>query len=395
MLGVAMTTYAADTFTSRLTTPRLAPLGPENRTDAQKAMLASRADYNIYKTLAHHPDLYARWSPLGQFLLNGSSLPPRERELVMLRMGWLCQSEYEWSQHARIARASAGMTDAEVHRIAEGPQAAGWTEFERTLLRMVDELRYEAMISDATWKALRTKYSDQQIMESLFTAAQYQLVSMALNSLGVQLDPELSDRLPKDVAMPALASRPTSQRLRRPRIKALQDSEMTPEQLELVKPQRRNGAVPNLYATMANHPKLYGPRVRFGSYLQRESLLPPKTRELLIMRTAWNIRSEYEWAHHVEASKAAGLNDAEIARIAKGASANGWSEEHAALLRAADELRREAFISNTTWQTLQKFYDTKQLVEVIYTVGGYTMTGLAINSFGIQVEPGYPAMPKD
>jgi len=395
MLGVAMTTYAADTFTSRLTTPRLAPLGPENRTDAQKAMLASRADYNIYKTLAHHPDLYARWSPLGQFLLNGSSLPPRERELVMLRMGWLCQSEYEWSQHARIARASAGMTDAEVHRIAEGPQAAGWTEFERTLLRMVNELRYEAMISDATWKALRTKYSDQQIMESLFTAAQYQLVSMALNSLGVQLDPELSDRLPKDVAMPALASRPTSQRLKRPRIKALQDSEMTREQLELVKPQRRNGAVPNLYATMANHPKLYGPRVRFGSYLQRESLLPPKTRELLIMRTAWNIRSEYEWAHHVEASKAAGLNDAEIARIAKGASANGWSEEHAALLRAADELRREAFISNTTWQTLQKFYDTKQLVEVIYTVGGYTMTGLAINSFGIQVEPGYPAMPKD
>ena len=393
-----MTAHAAkdDSFTPRLTTPRLAPLGPENRTEAQQAMLARRADYNIYKTLAHHPDLYARWSPLGQFLLNGSSLPPRQRELVMLRMGWLCQSEYEWSQHARIAKSSAGMSDAEIHRIAEGPKAAGWTDFERALLTMADELRYDTMISDATWRALRTQYSDQQIMEALFTAAQYQLVSMALNSLGVQLDPELSDRLPADVKLPSLATRPTTARLTQPRIKALREAEMTPEQRDLVKPQTRNGAVPNLYATIANHPKLYGPRVRFGSYLQRESLLPPKTRELLIMRTAWNIRTEYEWAHHVEAAKAAGFSDSEIARIAKGPSASGWSEEHAALLRAADELRREAFISNDTWSALQQHYDTKQLVEIIYTVGGYTMTGLAINSFGIQVEPGYEQrMPGD
>jgi 4-carboxymuconolactone decarboxylase len=399
-LGLAVPASGAqtDTFTPRLTTPRLAPLGPDNRTEAQQAMLASRADYNIYKTLAHHPDLYARWSPLGQFLLNGSSLPPRERELVMLRMGWLCQSEYEWSQHARIAKASAGMTDAEVHRIAEGPNAAGWSDFDRTLLRMVDELRYDAMISDATWQALRGKYTDQQIMESLFTASQYQLVSMALNSLGVQLDPELSDRLPKDIAPPALAVRPGAKRLTQPRIKALKESEMTAEQRDLVKPQKRDGTVPNLYATMVNHPKLYGPRRLFGSYLQRDSLLPPKTRELLIMRTGWNIRAEYEWAHHVEAAKNAGFSDAEIQRIAVGPTASGWSEEHAALLRAADELRREAFISDATWKTLQKFYDTKRLVEIIYTVGGYTMTGLALNSFGIQVEPSYqqwafPAVP--
>lgn len=394
--GIAMSPHAAapETFTPRLTTPRLAPLAPGNRTEAQKAMLASRADYNIYKTLAHHPDLYARWSPLGQFLLNGSTLPPREREIVMLRMGWLCQSEYEWSQHARIAKSSAGMTDAEVHRIAEGPDAPGWNDFERTLLRMVDELRYDTMISDATWKALRTKYSDQQVMESLFTAAQYQLVSMALNSFGVQLDPELKDRLPTDVKLPPLAGRPSSKRLAQPRIKALTDSEMTPEQRELVKPQMLDGTVSNLYATMANHPKLYGPRLRFGGYWQRESLLPPATRELLILRTGWNIRAEYMWARHVEAAKAAGFSDAQIARVTEGPAAAGWSEEHAALLRAADELRREAFIADATWKTLQKFYDTKQLVEIVYIVGGFTMTGLAINSFGVQVEPGYPAMPR-
>jgi 4-carboxymuconolactone decarboxylase len=88
------------------------------------------------------------------------------------------------------------------------------------------------------------------------------------------------------------------------------------------------------------------------------------------------------------------LTDAEIARIAQGPDAPGWTEEHKAVLQAADELRREAFISDATWKTLAKYYTTQQMIEIVYTVGGYTMTGVAINSLGIQVEEGYPAMPK-
>jgi 4-carboxymuconolactone decarboxylase len=391
-LMLSTAAIAADrTFTPRLQTPRVAPLDKGNATPAQQAMLASRPDFNIYKTLAHHVDLYNRWSPLGQFVLNGSSLPPREREIVMLRMGWLCQSEYEWAQHARIGKAQAGLSNDDVHRIAEGPAAAGWSDFERTLLRMVDELRYDAMISDATWQALRTKYSDQQAIEALYTAAQYQLVSMALNSIGIQLDPGLEDRLPKDVPLPALATRPTSARLKTPRVPPLSESQWSDEQRKLVEAQAR--PLLNLYATILNHPKLYAPRLRFGSYLQRDSLLPPKTRELLIMRTAWLTRTDYEWGHHVEPAQKAGLSDADIRRIASGPDAPGWSEEHAAVLRAADELRREAFISDRTWTTLAKYYDTPRLIEIIYTSGGYTMTALAINSLGIQLEPGFPALP--
>lgn len=384
---------AQETFTPRLQTPRVAPLGKEQGTPAQQAMLASRPDFNIYKTLAHNVDLYNRWSPLGQFILNGSSLPPREREIVMLRMGWLCQSEYEWAQHARIAKAQAGLTSADVHRIAEGPTAAGWSEFERTLLRMVDELRYDTMISDPTWKALRTKYSVQQVIEALYTAAQYQLVSMALNSLGVQLDPGLEDRLPKDVRAPAPAVRPKSPRLKQPRVPALSESQWSEEQRKLVAAHTDTRPLLNLYATMLNHPVLYGPRLKFGSYLQRDSMLPPKTRELLIMRTALLTGAEYEWGHHVEAAQKAGFSDEEIRRIASGPDAPGWSEEHAAALRAADELRREAFVSDRTWTTLAKYYDTPRLFEIIYTSGGYTMTALAINSLGVQLEPGYPSFP--
>lgn len=384
---------AEETFTPRLQTPRVAPLGKEQATPAQQAMLASRPDFNIYKTLAHNVDLYNRWSPLGQFILNGSSLPPREREIVMLRMGWLCQSEYEWAQHARIAKAQAGLTNDDVHRIAEGPTAAGWTEFERTLVRMVDELRYDTMISDPTWKTLRTKYSVQQVMEVLYTAAQYQLVSMALNSLGVQLDPGLEDRLPTDVRLPALAARPKSPRLKQPRVPALSESQWSEEQRKLVAAHTDTRPLLNLYATMLNHPVLYGPRLKFGSYLQRDSMLPAKTRELLIMRTALLTRAEYEWGHHVEAAQKAGFSDDEIRRIASGPDASGWSEEHAAVLRAADELRREAFVSDRTWATLARYYDTPRLFEIIYTSGGYTMTALAINSLGVQLEAGYPSFP--
>jgi alkylhydroperoxidase family enzyme len=382
-------------FSPRLTKPRIAPVPEQERNEAQRQMLASRPDYNVYKTLAHHPELFSRWSGLGRFVMNGSSLPARHREMLMLRMGWLCQSEYEWSQHARIATSSAGVTDQDIHRIAEGPKAAGWTNFERGLLRMVDELRYDATVGDATWRALRAEYSDQQMMEAVFTAAQYQLVSMALNSFGVQLDQGLRHRLPRDLAPPPLARPATVARLSTPRITPLGPEQLTPQQREMISQQiREGGSALNLYATMLQHPGLYAPRASFGTYLRSETSLPPRTRELLIMRTAFLTGAEYEWSHHVERARAVGLTDGEIARIAAGPEAAGWNEEGRAVLRAADELRREAFISDGAWAVLSKQYDIKQLIEIVFTVGGYTMTSLAINSFGIQTEPGYPAFPR-
>lgn len=381
-------------FTPRLTTPRLAVVDETNLTEAQREMLASREALNIYRTLAHHTDLYNRWSPLGRILLNGSTITARHREIAMLRMGWLCQSPYEWSQHARIAKSSAGMKEEEIRNIAVGPDAPGWSDMDKAVIRMADELRYDAMISDATWAELRKGYSDQQVMELLFTASQYQLVSMALNTLGIQIEPQAVDFMPTDLPKPKLAGRATGPRLKAPRIPPIEPAQWTPQQKALIAPQLRpDGTAFNLYKTMLNHPVLYTPRARFGSYLQRDSLLPPKTRELAIMRTAWNIGADYEWGHHVEYAKAAGFTDADIARIARGPGA-GWSEEHSAVLQAADELRREAFVSDATWAELGKHYSMKQMIEIVYTVGGYSMTGFAINSFGVQLEPGYPAMPR-
>jgi 4-carboxymuconolactone decarboxylase len=114
-------------------------------------------------------------------------LAPREREILILRIGWLCQAEYEWGQHVIFGKA-AGLTDAEIERIKAGPEAPGWAPFDATLLRAVDELHKDAFISDKTWGALSERYNTEQLMDVVFAVGQYNLVSMALNTFGVQLD---------------------------------------------------------------------------------------------------------------------------------------------------------------------------------------------------------------
>jgi 4-carboxymuconolactone decarboxylase len=145
---------------------------------------------NIFKTLAHHPDLLRRWLVFANHVLFKSTIPARERELIILRIGWLCEAEYEWAQHARIGK-EAKLTDDEVHRIKIGPTAAGWSERDKLLLEATDELYKDAFITDVTWQRLSQHYNTQQMMDIVFAVGQYNLVSMALNTFGVQLDPEL------------------------------------------------------------------------------------------------------------------------------------------------------------------------------------------------------------
>jgi len=176
----------------RLSQPRLAPLPESQWDDETRALLQPTGRVlNIFATLAHHPKLLKRWLVFGNHVLAKSTLAPRERELVILRVGWLCRAEYEWGQHAVIGRAS-GLSDAEIRRIAEGPDVPGWSALDAALLRAVDELHADSMIGNATWTALAERLSTQQILDLLFTVGQYRLVSMVLNTLGVQLDPGIT-----------------------------------------------------------------------------------------------------------------------------------------------------------------------------------------------------------
>lgn len=152
---------------------------------------------NIFATLVRHPGLFARWLPFGGKLLAGR-LPARDRELLVLRTGWLCGSEYEWAQHVVVGRA-AGLGDAEIARVAEGPAAEGWDAFDAVLLTAADELHADSCVTDATWAALAQRYDERQLVEVPMVVGHYHLVSMTLNSLGVPLEdgatrfPALSD----------------------------------------------------------------------------------------------------------------------------------------------------------------------------------------------------------
>jgi alkylhydroperoxidase family enzyme len=141
---------------------------------------------NIFATLVRHPGLCAKWMPFGGKLLAGK-LPARDRELLVLRTGWRCGSEYEWAQHVLVGR-QAGLADEEIDRVAAGPEADGWDPFDALLLRAADELHDDHCLSDATWAALAERYDDRQMLEVTMVVGHYHLVSMTLNSLGVPLE---------------------------------------------------------------------------------------------------------------------------------------------------------------------------------------------------------------
>ena len=172
----------------RLTEPRINPLPfSEWDEELQKIWKRGKGVINVQRTLAHHPKLLNRWRVFGNHVLLKSSLPSRDREILILRIGWLCGSEYEWGQHVEIGK-KTGLTDEEILRIIEGPDAKGWDKFDSTLLRAVDELFYDSFICDDAWNALAEKYNTHQLMDVVFTVGQYNLVSWALNTLGVQRD---------------------------------------------------------------------------------------------------------------------------------------------------------------------------------------------------------------
>jgi alkylhydroperoxidase family enzyme len=175
----------------RLSQPRFPPLADadldEEGREFLKQVERDGRILNIYRTLAAHPKLLKRWGVFGTHILYRNTLPARERELLILRTGWLCRSEYEWGQHVVIARAS-GVTDEEIERVKEGPGAADWSDADAALLRAVDELHGDSFISNDTWQSLLQTWDKQQLIDVIFTVGQYHTVSMALNTLGVQLD---------------------------------------------------------------------------------------------------------------------------------------------------------------------------------------------------------------
>jgi 4-carboxymuconolactone decarboxylase len=178
--------------------PRIAPLPAEDWSEELRPLATftasgedlSLGDLNIFRTLARHPALFQSWAPFGGYLLTNGTLPFHERELLILRTGFNCRSPYEWGQHVRIAL-NGGISREAVDRVAEGPDAEGWSPRESTLLRAADELHGSATLSQDTWEALAGELDERQLIEMCVLVGQYHLVAFMLNAVGVQPEPGL------------------------------------------------------------------------------------------------------------------------------------------------------------------------------------------------------------
>jgi alkylhydroperoxidase family enzyme len=181
----------------RLSTPRIAPLEPEAWDPALREQLlgnrpvemgdADAPVFNIFKTLANHPKLAQAFGAWGGQVLFRSSLDPRTREMAILRVGWRARATYEWHHHVAIGRDHAGLTAADFEKCKAGPVAGSMAD-DDVLLRAVDELIDDHFIGDTSWGALAKRFSPQQLIDLVFAVGQYTMVSMALNSFGVQLE---------------------------------------------------------------------------------------------------------------------------------------------------------------------------------------------------------------
>jgi 4-carboxymuconolactone decarboxylase len=182
-----------------MTTPRIQPV-----TDPSDEILElyerggmrapDGSTLNIFATLANHPKLLKRWMVFAAHVMSKNTLSPRDRELAILRVGVLCRSPYEFGQHVVIA-ARCDISPTEIDQVREGPAHPAWTPLEAALLSAVDELHEHSRILDHTWATLAGAYSDEQMIDIIFTVGQYHLVSFALNSCGVELDEGIADVL--------------------------------------------------------------------------------------------------------------------------------------------------------------------------------------------------------
>jgi len=181
-----------------------------------------------------------------------------------------------------------------------------------------------------------------------------------------------------------MADRPIS-----PRLPPLAPAEQDDQARELLAGVAGAGPASNIFATLVRHPGLFRRWLPLGGKLLAGKL-PARERELLILRTAWRCRSEYEWGQHLLIGRQVGLSDDEIDRVKVGPDAPGWPVADAALLRAADELHDDSCVTDGTWAALAERYDEHQLIEVPMLVGQYHLVAFSLNSLGVQREPGVP-----
>jgi alkylhydroperoxidase family enzyme len=177
---------------------RIEPLKAEDFDDEARALVINvRESLGIrehsvmpeaFATMLKHPGLYRCQMEMGIQLLGKGVLSSRERELAVLRVGWLCRAPYEWCQHVDIAK-RYGVTAEEVERATQGSSAPGWTPHEAAVMRGVEELLSDQSMSDETWNTLAQNWTERQLLEFPALVGYYVSIAYSQNALRMRLSP--------------------------------------------------------------------------------------------------------------------------------------------------------------------------------------------------------------
>jgi alkylhydroperoxidase family enzyme len=356
--------------------PRMTPVPDGQRTDEQRTIVTEFAPAgmsNAVGTLLAYPVLARRIFAHDRYITTESTLPPRHRALLALRAAWLARSSYLWAHRAPAAR-RAGLSDAELRRIAQSPDAAGWDTFERIVLRAADELHVDSMIADATWKALSARYDLPQLIDTIDTVGETTMYAGVFNTIGVRIEPGIADRLPADIPYVVSAKRTNLRVVGTPRIPPVEP------------PPGGRGGGANVFRTFNRHPPADRVRGAINTHVTGSSTLTPRQRELLLTRIGVLCRSEYEYAAHLRLGRQAGFTDADVSRVLNGPNSAPGDPLETALLQSADDLFINDVVSAATWATLAQSLNERQLLDVLIAVGGYRSTSMLINSAGVQLD---------
>ena len=367
----------------QLFTPRIAPLAEaqwthEHKQRVDKFLPAGTRPGNGFRTLLNSPELIDHTMSFHNYILRDSSLPPRIREILILRTAWLHGSDVIWRERVPFAR-RAGVTDAELRKVAQGPIAPGWDPFEANLLRMADQLFRNSFVNDSVFNEMAARYDACHLMDAGMTVSDVAAISILYNNLGVQPDEAPpTDRMPRDIAYVVDVPARETITLKTPRVAPLPGPGTHNARTFNVCPKlnaRRNGS------TYVNQISMLGKTGR------------ARDRELLILRTGWNSQSEYEWSEHVGNVGQARKMGLPLDRLILGPNAPGWDPFEANLLRFADEAYRDSVVSDGTWAAVHEKYDDRMMMDATATIANYRMVSMALNILGVQINPGEEKLP--
>ena len=163
---------------------RIPPVSADALTDEQRTLLGGWGSMNFASVIVNSPELYKVLLPLIAKLISGSNLPPRDREILVLRTLALCDETYETEHHVLIAR-NAGVSDADIESAQAG---VGISPSDEALIKAAEELHSQQRIGDETWGELAKRYSPVELMEVVALVGGYILMAMLTKSYGIQLE---------------------------------------------------------------------------------------------------------------------------------------------------------------------------------------------------------------